>query len=280
MTDTAQQEMLIDAILKAYHTTRLCDSAAKHILSKPYVQEAFLAIASLPSPPVSVKAETVADQLAHAADLQRIFDMEWDVSMRAINMWQAANPGNDLVWPDKAKLEVWLMDQISIYRNAITKMARAIGANRECATSLDQYNDVCAEVRPILEGLGMVCEEEAYEFIDDEHPASPLTNEPAGVTITDDLARCLLVENNQHEKHLLQWTEGRATNRLDEYIELLKQSRDLLSAAIGERPDHTAGDNWPPKPWHCAHKNSCMRNRQCMYTPCVHGVRSALEGET
>lgn len=29
---------------------------------------------------------------------------------------------------------------------------------------------------------------------------------------------------------------------------------------------------WPPNPWHCAHKNSCMRNSRCMYVGCVHNA--------
>jgi hypothetical protein len=31
--------------------------------------------------------------------------------MRAVEMWRAANPGNDLVLPDSAKLTVWLLER-------------------------------------------------------------------------------------------------------------------------------------------------------------------------
>lgn len=44
-------------------------------------------------------------------DNQRSFDLRWNASQRAIKCWQAAHPGNDLVWPDHADLCVWLMEQ-------------------------------------------------------------------------------------------------------------------------------------------------------------------------
>jgi hypothetical protein len=49
--------------------------------------------------------------LADKSQLQRTFDLRWDADMRAIKRWQAANPGNDLVWPDRADLVVWLLDR-------------------------------------------------------------------------------------------------------------------------------------------------------------------------
>lgn len=41
----------------------------------------------------------------------RSFDLYRDASRRATKRWQAAHPGNDLVWPDTADLIVWLMEQ-------------------------------------------------------------------------------------------------------------------------------------------------------------------------
>jgi hypothetical protein len=40
-----------------------------------------------------------------------VFDLRWQADMRAIKLWQAAHPGNDLVWPDHADLVVWLLEQ-------------------------------------------------------------------------------------------------------------------------------------------------------------------------
>lgn len=45
-------------------------------------------------------------------DNERLFDLRWKADMRAIKRWQAAHPGNDLVWPDHADLCVWLMEQL------------------------------------------------------------------------------------------------------------------------------------------------------------------------
>ena len=61
-------------------------------------------------------------------DTNRIFEMHWDCSMRAIRMWQAANPGNDLVWPDAADLLVWLLDQHKNQRDEIARLRNALNA--------------------------------------------------------------------------------------------------------------------------------------------------------
>ena len=55
---------------------------------------------------------TKAQPQERVEELERLFDLHWKASQRAIKMWQAANPGNDHVWPDAADLCVWLMDRI------------------------------------------------------------------------------------------------------------------------------------------------------------------------
>src|SRR5882672_10479507 len=52
------------------------------------------------------------------ADKQRTFDLIWNAQQRAIKLWQEANPGNDLVWPDWAALTGWLLDQIASLKEA------------------------------------------------------------------------------------------------------------------------------------------------------------------
>lgn len=47
-----------------------------------------------------------------AAEWQQRFDLQWDSDMRAIRMWQEANPGNDLTWPSNDRLCFWLMLQL------------------------------------------------------------------------------------------------------------------------------------------------------------------------
>lgn len=44
-------------------------------------------------------------------ELQRTFDLQWKADQRAIKCWQEAHPGNDLVWPDRADMVVWLMEK-------------------------------------------------------------------------------------------------------------------------------------------------------------------------
>jgi len=44
-------------------------------------------------------------------ELERTFAFRWDADMRAIKRWQAAHPGNDLVWPDHADMVVWLLEE-------------------------------------------------------------------------------------------------------------------------------------------------------------------------
>lgn len=59
--------------------------------------------------------ELKADLLSAAEDLEEYeisFNMRWNADMRAIKRWQAANPGNDLVWPDHADLVVWLLGEL------------------------------------------------------------------------------------------------------------------------------------------------------------------------
>lgn len=44
--------------------------------------------------------------------LRATFDLQWAADQRAIKAWQEAHPGNDLVWPDRADMVVWLMEEL------------------------------------------------------------------------------------------------------------------------------------------------------------------------
>lgn len=50
---------------------------------------------------------------ADNADLQATFDLVYAASQRGIKAWQAAHPGNDLVWPDQANMVEWLCDRVA-----------------------------------------------------------------------------------------------------------------------------------------------------------------------
>jgi hypothetical protein len=45
-------------------------------------------------------------------ELQSTFDLQWKATLRGIQMWRAAHPGKEHVWPDHADLVVWLMEQL------------------------------------------------------------------------------------------------------------------------------------------------------------------------
>jgi hypothetical protein len=79
-----------------------------------------------PVPPIQPEAAAEIDRLSaklveateERDDLQRTFDLQWEADQRAIKRWQEAHPGNDLVWPDRADMVVWLMEQLASARKA------------------------------------------------------------------------------------------------------------------------------------------------------------------
>ena len=84
-----------------------------------------------------------------AAELQATFDLRWQADQRAIKKWQAAHPGNDLVWPDHADMVVWLLEQLDApkenafdYNDTMLEAAidQAVAKEREqCAKIVETY---------------------------------------------------------------------------------------------------------------------------------------------
>jgi len=62
-----------------------------------------------------------------AEELGFTFDLRWKADMRAIKMWQAAHPGNDLVWPDHADMVVWLLGEVDRLLKEIGIIERVLG---------------------------------------------------------------------------------------------------------------------------------------------------------
>lgn len=60
-----------------------------------------------------------------ADSLERAFDLRWEADMRAIRRWQAAT-GRDSVWPDHADLCVWLLEQLDIQEQEISRLRAAL----------------------------------------------------------------------------------------------------------------------------------------------------------
>lgn len=61
------------------------------------------------------------------AELEHLFELQWEADQRAIKRWQAAHPGNDLVWPDRADMVVWLMQELEIAHAAPAETAAKEG---------------------------------------------------------------------------------------------------------------------------------------------------------
>lgn len=115
------------------------------------------------TPNLSVSRLELAEVLAELTrveqerdELELGFDLQWEADQRAIAQWQAANPGNDLVWPDRTKLGMWLMERILDLEAQVARL-RAERAKYECAnqcsgcggdvyerkTYLDEHDDGC-----------------------------------------------------------------------------------------------------------------------------------------
>lgn len=67
--------------------------------------------------------------IENADELQRVFDMRWAADMRAIKRWQAAGPGRELTWPDRADMVVFLLEIIERHDQRVTELLEA--NNRE-----------------------------------------------------------------------------------------------------------------------------------------------------
>jgi hypothetical protein len=65
---------------------------------------------------VAAMADRIEALTSEVGELQEVFDFQWRAHMRAVEMWRTANPGNDLVLPDSAKLTVWMLEQLEAAR--------------------------------------------------------------------------------------------------------------------------------------------------------------------
>jgi len=94
------------------------------------------------------------DNIEKIAELVRLFNLRWDADMRAIKRWQAAHPGNDLVWPDHADMVVWLLEVANRQHEAL-KAVRAFfhplpGCEEHMASPVSRAN-LCRMVDEALQ---------------------------------------------------------------------------------------------------------------------------------
>jgi len=100
---------------------------------------------------VEIERDDLRAQLARVTeerdDLQHTFSVMFAANMRGVEAWQAANPGNDLVWPDHAKLVEWLLTE----RDALAAKLRDAEAERDAARkSIGEYAQALAKERRFI----------------------------------------------------------------------------------------------------------------------------------
>ena len=59
-------------------------------------------------------------------ELQAVFNKCWKADQGAIKAWQEAHPGNDLVWPDRTKMVVWLLEKENAASARIAELEAAL----------------------------------------------------------------------------------------------------------------------------------------------------------
>lgn len=90
---------------------------------------------------------------------EQLFSLQWEADMRAIKMWQEANPGNDLVWPDSAKLSVWLLEQMDAMKFELLETTMHVDALQGLLTESTPFIGYQAHVPDLLKRIDLKLEE-------------------------------------------------------------------------------------------------------------------------
>lgn len=69
-----------------------------------------------------VQVESIKELRAENADLRDTLNAVIESDGRAVTLWRAAHPGNELVIPDRAKLVEWLLEQNAALRAATVEV--------------------------------------------------------------------------------------------------------------------------------------------------------------
>ena len=110
----------------------------------------YLSPALTPTEAAALRAERDA-AVAERDELQATFDLQWKADMRAVAMWHKAHPGNDLVWPDRANMVVWLLERDE-RRNADAQAFKD-QASEVCQRADAELTTLRAEVEKLREAL-------------------------------------------------------------------------------------------------------------------------------
>lgn len=68
---------------------------------------------------------------ARVEEWKKRFDLFWKAQMRGVEAWRKANPGNDLVLPDMAKLTEWLVGQVAKRQAVLDDLAVRAGVKKD-----------------------------------------------------------------------------------------------------------------------------------------------------
>lgn len=71
------------------------------------------------------------------ADLRDTLDAVIAADERAVELWRAAHPGNELVIPDRAKLVGWLLDQNTALRAELNWKTERLKLLSDCLHNID-----------------------------------------------------------------------------------------------------------------------------------------------
>lgn len=140
-----------------------------------------------------VSRSFVEETAERLRELEHLFDLQWKSDMRAIKLWQEAHPGNDLVWPDKTKNTLWLLEQIESLQQQLERKTSVIENYRLECTKLhkrvaDGLNALLQQAK--TKGTTDLVPGAAYEAVCNE--AEALQQQLAQVTEERDAAASML----------------------------------------------------------------------------------------
>ena len=91
-------------------------------------------------------ADIIAGLLVQVQELEHSLKLIHDSDMRAIKLWQLAHPGQDHVWPDRAEMIFWLLeDRENIKRDLILELHKITCEEKDCAMALFRIGLVLGE---------------------------------------------------------------------------------------------------------------------------------------
>ena len=83
------------------------------------------------------QVEAIKELRAENADLRDTLDAVIAADGRAVDLWRAAHPGNELVIPDRAKLVGWLLDQNAELRKELDWKTERLKLLSNCLHNID-----------------------------------------------------------------------------------------------------------------------------------------------